>query len=91
MARSREELEQLSSEELHDEAVRIAARHADVRFFWRLLRALPAAEAAAGEMDEASQDIQSLRGRLDDLRDSGEGEVAENLRPLYLEYLVEHG
>lgn len=91
MARSREELEQMSSEALHDEAVRVAARHADVRFFWRLLRALPAAEAGAGEIEEASNDVQSLIGRIDDLRDSGEGEVAENLRPLYVEYLVEHG
>ena len=91
MARPREELEQLSSEELHDEAVRVAARHADVRFFWRLLRALPAAEAGAGEMDEASSDVQSLIGRLDDIRDSGSGDVADNLRPLYVEYLVEHG
>ena len=91
MGRTREELEQLSSEELHDEAVRIAARHADVRFFWRLLKALPAAEAAAGEMGEAEQDVQSLIGRLDDLRDAGEGDVAENLRPLYVEYLVKHG
>jgi len=81
----------MSSGELHDEAVRVAARHADVRFFWRLLRALPAAEAGAGEIDEASNDVQSLIGRIDDLRDSGEGEVAENLRPLYVEYLVEHG
>lgn len=91
MARPRDELEQLSSEELHDEAVRVAARHADVRFFWRLLRALPAAEAGAGEMDEASNDVQSLIGHIDDIRDSGEGDVADNLRPLYVEYLVEHG
>lgn len=91
MGRPREELEQLSSEELHDQAVRVAAKHADVRFFWRLLKALPAAEAAAGEIEEAEQDVQSLIGRLDDLRDSGEGRVADNLRPLYVEYLAEHG
>ena len=91
MGRPREELEQLSSEELHDQAVRVAAKHADVRFFWRLLKALPAAEAAAGQIEEAEQDVQSLIGRLDDLRDSGEGQVADNLRPLYVEYLVEHG
>jgi hypothetical protein len=86
-----EELEQLSSQELHDRAISTAAKHADVRFFWRLLRALPAAEAAAGEIEEAEQDVQSLIGRIDDLRDSGEGEVADLLRPLYIEYLVEHG
>ena len=91
MARSRDELEQLTSEQLHDEAVRVAARRADVRFFWRLLKALPAAEAGAGQIEEAEQDVQSLIGRLDDLRDAGEGEVADNLRPLYVEYLAEHG
>lgn len=90
MPPTREELEELSSEELHDRAVHIAARHADVRFFWRLLRALPAAEAAAGEIEEAESDVQSLIGRLDDLRDSGHGPVADNLRPLYIEYLAEH-
>jgi hypothetical protein len=87
---TREELEALSSEELHDRATRHALRHADVKFFWRLLEALPAAEAAAGELDEAWTDVESLYGRLDDLRDSGEGEVADALRPLYLEYLLEH-
>jgi hypothetical protein len=88
---SREELEALSSEELHDRATSHALRHANVKFFWQLLRALPAAEASAGELDEAHDDIQSLYGRLDDLRRSGEGEVADNLRPLYVDYLAEHG
>jgi hypothetical protein len=87
---TREELEALSSEELHDRATRHALRHANVKFFWRLLEALPAAEAAVGEFDEAHDDIQSLYGRLDDLRDSGKGEVADALRPLYIEYLLQH-
>ena len=64
-----------------------ARRHLDVRFFWRLLEALPAAEAVAGDFDEAVADIQRLSARFDDLTDSGRGEVAEMLRPLYLEYL----
>jgi hypothetical protein len=84
-------LEALSSEELHRLAVSHAARHLNVKFFWRLLEQLPAAEAAAGEFDEAADDATSLWGRLDDLTDSGRGEVADNLRPFYLEYLREHG
>jgi hypothetical protein len=87
---TREELEALSSEELHDRATQHALRHANVRFFWQLLRALPAAEASIGEMDEARTDVQSLYGRLNDLRHSGEGEVAEALRPFYLDYLEKH-
>jgi hypothetical protein len=87
---TRDELEQLSSEELHDRATQHALRHANVKFFWKLLRALPAAEASVGDMDEAHDDVQSLFGRLDDLRRSGEGEVADALRPFYIDYLAEH-
>lgn len=86
----RDQLDQLSSEELHDRATQHALRHANVKFFWNLLRSLPAAEASVGELDEARTDVQSLYGRLNDLRHSGEGEVAEALRPLYLDYLEKH-
>ena len=87
---TRDELEALSSEDLHDRATQHALRHANVRFFWNLLRALPAAEASVGEMDEARTDVQSLYGRLNDMRHSGEGDVADALRPLYLDYLEKH-
>jgi predicted homoserine dehydrogenase-like protein len=55
------------------------------------MEALPAAEAAAGEFDEATADTMKMSAHLDDLTDSGEGETAELLRPFYLEYLREHG
>jgi hypothetical protein len=84
-------LERLSSAQLHELAVRRATRHLDVRFFWRLLELLPVAEAAAGRLDEADADVQTLTAHVDDLTDSGRGEVAEALRPFYLEYLREHG
>jgi hypothetical protein len=84
-------LDDLSSEELHDLAVRRARRHLDVRFFWRLMERLPAAEAAAGELDEVEADMQRISAHIDDVTDSGRGEVAELLRPFYLEYLRDHG
>jgi hypothetical protein len=84
-------LDELSSKELHDMAVRYALRHLDIPFFVRLMEALPVAEAAAGEVDEAEADALTLRAHLDDITDSGQGEVAELLRPLYLDYLREHG
>jgi hypothetical protein len=83
-------LERLSSEELHDLAVTRAKRHLDVRFFWELMKILPAAEAAAGELDEANADIQRMSAHVDDVMDAGRGEVAEQLRPFYLEYLRKH-
>jgi len=85
-----DDLEQLSSAELHDLAVSHARRHLDVKFFWDLIERLPAAEAVAGESDEADADLQSLTAHIDDLTDSGRGEVAEALRPFYIEYLTRH-
>jgi hypothetical protein len=84
-------LERLSSKELHDLAVRHALGTFDIAFFWRLLEYLPAAEAAAGELDEAAADIMTLSAHLDDITDSGRGQIAEMLRPFYLEYLRKEG
>jgi hypothetical protein len=84
-------LEALTSKELHDLAVGRAKRHLDIRFFWRLAQVLPLAESAAGDRHAAEADVQMLRAHIDDVTESGEGEVAELLRPFYLEYLREHG
>ena len=83
-------LEGLSSEKLHDLAVHRALRHVDVKFFWDLLKILPAAEVVADKPEDADMDVFTMRGHLDDITDSGRGEVAEGLRPFYLEYLREH-
>jgi hypothetical protein len=86
-----DDLNRLSSRELHDLAVSRAKRHLDVRFFWELMRLLPAAEAAAGELDEAETDVMKLSAHVDDVAEAGRGEVAELMRPFYLEYLRRHG
>jgi hypothetical protein len=83
-------LDNVSSARLHDLAVRHALRHLDVGFFIDLMRKLPVAEAAVGQVDEAEADVLMLRAHLDDITDSGRGEVAEMLRPFYVEYLTSH-
>jgi hypothetical protein len=88
---TRDELEALPSRELHDMAVRRALHHVDVEFLWELLRAIPAAEASEGHDIEAGRDITKVTALLADAIDSGKGEVAEALRPLYLDYLEKHG
>jgi len=88
---TRDELDALSSRELHDLAVRRALHHVDVEFLWELLRAIPAAEASEGHSIESGRDISKVTALLGDAIDSGEGDVAEALRPLYLDYLVKHG
>ena len=83
-------LDHLSSEKLHDLAVTRAKRHLDVKFFWELVRLLPTAEAAAGDLEQAETDVMRLSAHLDDVSDAGKGEVADLLRPFYLEYLRDH-
>jgi hypothetical protein len=83
-------LDHISSQELHDRAVSYAKRHVDVRFFWNLIRLLPAAEAAAGDLDEAETDVMRLSAHVDDVSESGRGDVADMLRPFYIEYLERH-
>lgn len=85
-----DDLDRLSSAELHDLAVARARRHLDVKFFWDLLELLPAAEAGAGEFEQADADLQGLLAHIDDVTESGRGEVAEQLRPFYLDYLRRH-
>ena len=88
---TREELDALPSHELHDLAVRRALHHADMEFLWELLRALPAAEAVEGHPQHAGTDITKVWALIADAIDSGEGDIAEALRPLYIDYLLKHG
>lgn len=88
---SREELEKLSSHELHDRAVQLARHRLDVHFLWELLRELPAVEAAGGHADTATADVTHVSAMIADVLASGEGDIAESMRPLYLDYLEKHG
>lgn len=82
------DLEQLSSQELHDRAMQHARRHLDVGFLWRVLKALPAAQAAGGDIDEANADITHVSALITDaLSTRDDPEALEGLRPLYIEYL----
>ena len=84
------DLDSLSSRELHDLAVRRALHRADVGFFWELLRAIPAAETLEGDMHEAGEDLTKVSALLSDALTLGEGNLADELRPLYLDYLRKH-
>jgi hypothetical protein len=85
-----EDLDKLSTRELHDRAVRRAERHLDVRFFWDLLELIPAAEALSGDTGEADYDIQSSKGLISDAVHSGDGALGEALRPVFIDYLRKH-
>ncbi len=86
----RETLEGLSAQELHDRATRLAWRRLDVGFLWHLLSTIPEARAAVGDEDRSEIDILRPLALLNDLVDADRGDLAEGLRPLFIDYLVEH-
>ncbi len=89
----RAELDALSSKQLHDRAVGRAERHIDVKFFYDLLRTIPAAAAATGGEegeDRSTGDVLHMVALVRDLFGADEGELADSLRPFYIDYLLEH-
>jgi hypothetical protein len=85
-----DQLDELSTVELHDRAISRAERHLDVKFFWNLLKLIPAAEALSGDEGEAEFDVQFSKGIISDALHSGEGELGEALRPVFIDYLRKH-
>ena len=84
----RAELEKLSTQELHDRAMSHARHHLDIGFLWHLIKSVPVAEAAAGHQGESEADVVSLTSLITDVLHTEEAEVAEQLRPLYIDYLA---
>ena len=60
------DLDALSARELHDLAIHHALRHGDVKFFWELLRVIPAAEDLAGNPEEADRDLTQVSYLISD-------------------------
>ena len=88
---TRDDLEQLSTKELHDRAIDRAKHHLDVGFLWDLVKALPVAEEASGDDERSKTDIVRPLALINDfLYDADSGKLGEALRPLYLDYLEEH-
>ena len=82
--------DELSSQELHDRAMDKARHRLDVGFLWRVLKTLPAAQAAGGDLEEANADIARLSALITDALNAREDpEAMEGLRPLYIDYLNE--
>ena len=86
----RAELERLSSQQLHDRATRLAWRKLDVAFLWDLLKTIPEARAAIGDEARSRTDIMRPLALLNDWIDADQGELADALRPLYVDYLETH-
>jgi hypothetical protein len=81
------ELDRLPTRELHDQAMKLALARGDLGFLWRVLSDIPAAEAAVGQPAQGTADILHVSALINEFLHAGEGDVAEALRPVYLDYL----
>ncbi|RKS10885.1 hypothetical protein DFP74_6670 [Nocardiopsis sp. Huas11] len=92
MGENSTDFDQTSTEDLRERATELARKRWDVRFFWQLLRMIPAAEAAAGNEEGSRASIAQASGFLyEALSAESDPKVHEALRPVYIEYLREHG
>jgi hypothetical protein len=88
---SQEELEAMTTKDLHELTLDVAKRRLDVGFVWDLVKALPVAEEIVDDDQRSKIDIMRPTAMLNDLLyDSGEGDLGEALRPMYIEYLLKH-
>jgi hypothetical protein len=87
---TRDELSALPTKELHDRATDLARHRLDVGFLWDLVKALPVAEEIIGHDQRSKVDIHRPLALLNDYRDSDKGELGDALRPMYIDYLLEH-
>lgn len=87
---SREDLGTLTSAELHDRAIDLAKASHDTAWLWRLMKAIPAAEASIGNLDDAEMDVASTVSAINSYLRADRGDLADTLRPVYIEYLLEH-
>ncbi len=84
-----DDLETLSSRQLHDRALDLAKAQDDVDWLWHLLGSIPATEGRLGDLDESGLDIAGLVSAINGyMRADRSAEAA--LRPQYIEYILEH-
>jgi hypothetical protein len=86
---TREDLETMTSRDLHDRAISTAKAEKDLDWLWHLLRSIPAAEAEIGDLEDSSMDmartVSAINGYMRADRD-----LPDALRPQYVDYLLEH-
>jgi hypothetical protein len=84
-----EELDALSSRELHDRAVKRAEHRLDARFFWRLLQEGTAADAAEGDVERGKEQTARWSRQVLELLRHDEAAL-DARRPIYIDYLLKH-
>lgn len=86
---SREDLETMTSRDLHDRAIGSAKAEGDLEWLWHLLRSIPAAEGEIGDLEDSGMDVPSTVSALNTYA-RADRDLPDTLRPQYVDYLLEH-
>ena len=79
----------MTSSDLHDRAIGTAKIERDLDWLGHLLRSIPAAEGAIGDLEDSGMDIASTISAINGYARADRG-LPDVLREQYVEYLLEH-
>ena len=85
---TRQDLDSLTSAQLHDRAIGSAQAGKDIEWLWHLLRSIPAAEGAVGDLDDSGMDVAATVSAINGYLRADPG-VSDTLRVQYIDYLLE--
>jgi hypothetical protein len=86
---TREDLETMTSRELHDRAIGMAKAESDLDWLWHLLRSIPAAEDEIGDLEESGMDMARTVSAINGYA-RADRDLPGTLRSQYVDYLLEH-
>jgi hypothetical protein len=86
---TREDLETMTSRDLHDRALGTAKAEQDLDWLWHLLRSIPAADGQVGDLEDSGMDMASTVSAINGYT-RADRDLPDTLRPQYVDYLLEH-
>jgi hypothetical protein len=84
-----EDLETMTSADLHDRAIRSARAAGDLDWLWQLLRSIPAAEGEVGDLEDSEMDVASTVSAINGYA-RADRDLPDELRSQYVDYLITH-
>jgi len=86
---TREDLETMTSHDLHDRAIGSAKAEDDLDWLWHLLRSIPATEGEVGDLEDSGMDVAGTVSAINGYA-RADRDLPDILRTQYVDYLLEH-
>jgi hypothetical protein len=86
---TREDLETMTSRDLHDRAIGMAKAEGDLDWLWHLLRSIPTAEGEVGDLEDSGMDMLSTVSAINGYA-RADRYLTGTHRSQYVDYLLEH-